>query len=71
MLRQLLTDFFSVKRIVIFYAEQSHVTSRYLSQTAKEVTGESAGNLIDEMLIMEANAPDNVSLTIAQVADSL
>ena len=69
---KLLSDSFREERSVIFYAEQLHVTPRYLSQTVKEVTGKSAGELIDEMVILEAKALLNdVSLTISQVADSL
>jgi AraC family transcriptional regulator, transcriptional activator of pobA len=69
---KLLSESFREERSVIFYAEQLHVTPRYLSQTVKEVTGKSAGELIDEMVILEAKALLNdVSLTIAQVADSL
>jgi YesN/AraC family two-component response regulator len=69
---KLLTDSFREERSVIFYAEQLHVTPRYLSQTVKEVTGRSAGDLIDEMVIMEGKALlNNVSLTIAQVAETL
>ena len=69
---KLLSDSFREERSVIFYAEQLHVTPRYLSQTVKEVTGKSAGELIDEMVILEAKALLNdVSVTISQVADSL
>lgn len=69
---KLLSESFREERSVIFYAEQLHVTPRYLSQTVKEVTGKSAGELIDEMVVMEAKALLNdVSLSIAQVADSL
>ncbi len=69
---KLLSDSFREERSVIFYAEQLHVTPRYLSQTVKEVTGKSAGELIDEMVILEAKALLNdVSLSIAQVAESL
>jgi AraC family transcriptional regulator, transcriptional activator of pobA len=69
---KLLAESFRQERSVIFYAEQLHVTPRYLSQTVKEITGKSAGELIDEMVIMEARALLNdVSFTIAQVAESL
>lgn len=69
---KLLSDTFREERSVIFYAEQLHVTPRYLSQTVKEVTGKSAGELIDELVVMEAKALlNNASLTIAQVADTL
>lgn len=67
-----LAESFREERSVIFYAEQLHVTPRYLSQTVKEVTGKSAGDLIDEMVIMEAKALLNdISLSIAQVAEAL
>lgn len=67
-----LAESFRQERSVLFYAEQLHVTPRYLSQTVKEITGKSAGELIDEMVIMEARVLlNNVSLTIAQVAESL
>jgi AraC-like DNA-binding protein len=69
---KLLSESFREERSVIFYAEQLHVTPRYLSQTVKDVTGKTAGDLIDEMVIMEAKALlNNVSLTIAQVAEAL
>jgi AraC-like DNA-binding protein len=69
---KLLAEWFRQERSVLFYAEKLHVTPRYLSQTVKEITGKSAGELIDEMVIMEARALLNdVSLTIAQVAESL
>lgn len=69
---KLLTDSFREERSVIYYAEQLYVTPRYLSQTVKLVTGKSAGDVIDEVVIMEAKALlNNVSLSIAQVADAL
>ncbi|OQP60112.1 hypothetical protein A3860_34860 [Niastella vici] len=69
---KLLAESFRQERSVMFYAEQLHVTPRYLSQTVKEITGKPAGELIDEMVIMEARALLNdVSFTIAQVAESL
>lgn len=69
---KLLADMFREERSVLFYAERLHVTPRYLSQTVKEITGKSAGELIDEMVIIEAKVLlNNVSLTIAQVAESL
>jgi AraC family transcriptional regulator, transcriptional activator of pobA len=67
-----LNDSFREERSVLFYAEQLFVTPRYLSQTVKEVTGKSAGELIDEMVIIEAKVLlNNPSFTISQVAESL
>ena len=69
---KLLADSFREERSVLFYAEQLHVTPRYLSQTVKEITSKSAGELIDEMVIIEAKVLlNNISFTIAQVAESL
>lgn len=69
---KLLVDHFKEERSVLFYAEQLTVTPRYLTQTVKEVTGKSAGGLIDEMVILEAKALlNNLSMSIAQVAEKL
>lgn len=69
---KLLADSFREERSVLFYAKKLYVTPRYLTQTVKETTGQTAGEIIDEMVIMEAKALlNNVSLSIAQVAESL
>lgn len=69
---KLLVDHFKEERSVLFYAEQLTVTPRYLTQTVKEVTGQSAGELIDEMVILEAKALlNNLSMSIAQVSEKL
>ena len=69
---KLLADSFREERSVSFYAGQLNVTPRHLTQTVKEVTGKSAGELIDETVIMEAKILLNdVSLTLAQVAEHL
>lgn len=69
---KLLADLCREERSVSFYARQLNVTPRYLTQTVKEVTGRSAGEMIDEMVIMEAKILLNdVSLTLAQVAGHL
>lgn len=69
---KLLAGSFREERSVSFYAKQLNVTPRHLTQTVKEVTGKSAGELIDETVIMEAKILLNdVSLTLAQVAEHL
>ena len=69
---KLLGESFKEERSVQFYAEQLNLSPRYLGQTIKEATGKSAGDLIDEIVILEAKALLNdVSLTIAQVAEAL
>ena len=55
-----------------FYAGILHVTPKYLSKTVKEITGKTCGEMIDEMVVIEAKALLNdTSLTIGQVADEL
>ncbi|SDH05192.1 helix-turn-helix domain-containing protein [Chitinophaga filiformis] len=69
---KLLNDFCREERSVLFYAAQMNVTPRYLTQTVKEVTGRSAGELIDEMVIMEAKLLLNdISVSLAQIAEQL
>ena len=69
---KLLNECCKEERSVLFYAGQMNVTPRYLTQIVKEVTGRSAGELIDEMVIMEARLLLNdMSLTLAQVAEQL
>ncbi|UPK67007.1 helix-turn-helix domain-containing protein [Chitinophaga filiformis] len=69
---RLLNDYCKEERSVLFYAAQMNVTPRHLTQTVKEVTGRSAGELIDEMVIVEAKLLLNdVSLSLAQVAEKL
>jgi AraC family transcriptional regulator, transcriptional activator of pobA len=69
---KLLAEHFREERSVLYYARSLFVTPRYLTQTIKEITGKTAGELIDEMVIMEAKLHlNNMSLSIAQVAESL
>ena len=69
---RLLTEHFREERSVLYYARLLFVTPRYLTQTIKEITGKTAGELIDEMVIMEAKLHlNNMSVSIAQVAESL
>jgi len=52
--------------------ENLFITPKYFSQTVKEVTGKTAGYFIDEMIMLEAKVLlNNISLSIAQVADEL
>ncbi len=68
----LLAKHFKKQRSVQFYAEALFITPRHLSQVVKEVTGQTAGEIIDEAVIREAKmllpAQD---ATVAQVADIL
>ncbi len=63
---------FKQERSVQFYANAMYVSTRHLSHVIKEVTGKTAGELIDEAVIIEAKALlSNVSYNISQVADLL
>lgn len=69
---KLLTEHFKEERSVLYYARLLFVTPRYLTQTIKETTGKTAGEMIDEMVMIEAKALlNNLSISIAQVAESL
>lgn len=63
---------FTHQRNVSQYAEQLYVTPKYLTETVKEITGKSAGELIDHFVVLEAKSLlDNPKLSIAQIAESL
>jgi len=69
---KLLNNHFREERSVFFYAELLFVTPKYLTQTVKEVTGKTAGEMIDGMVVMEAKVLLNdLSQSIASVAESL
>lgn len=71
-LRELLPLHFKDHRSVNFYADQLNVTAKYLSECVKEILGITAGELIDEMVILEAKVLlKNSKLSICQVADLL
>jgi AraC family transcriptional activator of pobA len=71
-LQSLVAQHFKDQRSVSFYAEKLNVTSKYLSESVKEISGKTAGELIDEMVILEAKVLlKNSNLTISQVADLL
>ncbi|MEX1241551.1 MAG: helix-turn-helix domain-containing protein [Cyclobacteriaceae bacterium] len=63
---------FRQERSVQFYAEALNVTPKYLTETVKEINGKSAGDIIDDFVILESKLllekPEN---TIGQVASLL
>jgi YesN/AraC family two-component response regulator len=60
------------KREITFYANKLCLTSKYLSQVIKAVTGKSATNLIDDFVILEAKALlKSTNMTIQQISDEL
>ena len=69
---KLLRQHIKEQRSVGFYAGILYVTPKYLSKCVKEVTNKTCGEIIDEMVVMEAKVLLNdTSLTIGQVADEL
>lgn len=63
---------FKEERSVQFYAGLLFLTPKHLTKTVKELTNKTCGELIDEMVIMEAKILLNdPSLSIANVADHL
>ena len=54
------------------YLCQLRMTPHHLSKTAKEITTKTCGELIDEMVIVEAKILlSDLSYSVAQVADQL
>jgi AraC-like DNA-binding protein len=63
---------FKRERSVQYYAEALFLTPRHLSQVIKETTGKTAGELINEAVIMQAKLLlHNPFANIAEVAESL
>lgn len=68
----LLSENFKSEKQVQHYAKQLFVTSRHLSQVVKTVTGKTAGEIIDEMVINEAKVLlSSHVMNVSQVADEL
>jgi AraC-like DNA-binding protein len=68
----LLSEHFKNEKRVQHYAKELFVTSRHLSQVVKQVTGKTAGEIIDEMLINEAKVLlSSHVMNVSQVAEEL
>jgi AraC family transcriptional regulator, transcriptional activator of pobA len=69
---KLLGTHFREERSVQFYADALYITPQHLTKTAKEITTKTCGELIDEMVIVEAKILlSDLSYSVAQVADQL
>lgn len=69
---KLLENNFKRERSLQFYADKLFVTTGHLTKVLKDVAGKTAGELIDDAVIMEARILlANPSLTISQIADEL
>jgi AraC-like DNA-binding protein len=63
---------FREEKSVQAYADLLHITPKYLTTATRELTGKTAGDLIDEMVIVEAKVLLNTSgMPIAHIAESL
>ncbi|PWJ58247.1 helix-turn-helix protein [Dyadobacter jejuensis] len=68
----LLAEKFRQERSVSYYANVLAITTRHLSQVLKEVTGKTAGELIDELVIQEARVLlSQSSINVAAAAQIL
>ncbi|MCR5890029.1 helix-turn-helix transcriptional regulator [Hymenobacter sp. J193] len=62
----------TTKRNVQFYADQLCITPKHLTDTLKQTTGKTAGEWIEEAVMLEAKALlQHGQLSVAQVADLL
>ena len=69
---KLLNENFKQERTVQFYADILCLTPGYLSKVLKTVSKKTAGQLIDEAVIMESKLLlKNQTLSISEVADEL
>jgi AraC family transcriptional activator of pobA len=69
---KLLPAHFKEQRSVQFYAELLSITPKYLTETVKEITGKTAGEFIDEMVVTEAKLLlSDPAMSVAGVADAL
>lgn len=60
------------QRKVKAFAEQLNITPKYLTETVKEITGKTAGEIIDDLVLMEAKLLlDNPALSIAEISNEL
>lgn len=63
---------FRHQRNVQLYASTLCITPKYLTETVKEITGKTAGEIIDDYVLQEAKLLlDNPALSIAEIANDL
>ena len=70
--KKLVTRHCTVERGVAFYAHKLFVTPRHLSATVRDTTGKTAGEWIEEAVVLEARVLlSDATLSVAQVAEAL
>jgi AraC family transcriptional regulator, transcriptional activator of pobA len=69
---KLLFQHFREERAVQFYADALYITPKHLTKIVKEMTNKTCGEMIDEIVIMEAKIMlDDLGLSVATVAEQL
>ena len=69
---RLVTQYHSKERRVEFYASKMYLTPKYLSKLIKKVSGRSAPDWIDSMVVMEAkNMLKYSEMTIKEISENL
>lgn len=69
---RLISEYYKENRSVSFYAEKMFLTSKHLSTVVREVSGKTAGEWIDSLVMLEAKALLKSSdLSIQEIADEL
>lgn len=67
-----ITESYKEERSVAFYAEKMFITAKHLSTVVKEVSGKTAGEWVDSLVVLEAKALLKSSeLSIQEIADEL
>lgn len=63
---------FKKERGLQFYASQLNITAKYLTETLKEITGKTAGEIVESFVIQEAKMLlNNPKLSIAEITEEL
>jgi AraC family transcriptional activator of pobA len=63
---------FKKERSLQFYASELNITAKYLTETLKEITGKTAGEIVESFVIQEAKMLlNNPDLSIAEIAEEL
>jgi len=69
---EMVAQHFEEERSVTFFAQLLNVTPKHLSETMKDVIGRTAGEIIDQAVIMQAKLLlKNPSLNIGEIASAL
>lgn len=69
---KLVQEQFRTERKLSHYAEQMHISTKYLTEVVKEITGKNASEIINDHVIMEAKfLLRRNELTIANIAETL